>query len=66
MEQVLVVGRWLDLENEQGDRDREDCVAERHQPAGVAVDRGWVGPALPPGARVIASQRTNGCRAMRP
>jgi hypothetical protein len=47
MQQVPVISRWLDLENEQGDGDGENAIAERHQPVGVSVHRGWFGS--PPG-----------------
>jgi hypothetical protein len=40
MQQVPVVSRWPDLQNEQGDADGEDAIAERHQPHGVAANRG--------------------------
>jgi hypothetical protein len=40
MQQVPVVSRRPDRQNEQGDSDGEDCIAERHQPTGVAVHRG--------------------------
>jgi hypothetical protein len=40
MQQVAVVIRWPDLQDQQGDGDREDRIAERHQPTGVAVHRG--------------------------
>jgi site-specific recombinase XerD len=40
VQQVAVVRRWPDLQDEQGDGDREDGVAERHQSHGVAANRG--------------------------
>jgi hypothetical protein len=40
MQQVVVVIWWPDLQHQQGDGDGEDCIAERHQPTGLAVPRG--------------------------
>jgi hypothetical protein len=37
VQQVCVVAWWLDLEDEQGDGDREDSIAERDQSRGLAV-----------------------------
>jgi hypothetical protein len=44
MQQVAVVSRRPDFQDEQRDRDGEDGIAERHQPPGVTVDGGCVGP----------------------
>jgi hypothetical protein len=46
MQQVLVVSRWPDLENEQRYGDGEDAIAERLQPHGVAGHRAGVGARL--------------------